>query len=86
MKTNARITNQYRVAETSDFDDMSRVFDNDIQAYKNLAEKAQRLGITVDMNEVNRLTDLAKAKDLELTRLFGLQKNQGFLPKYGSYK
>jgi hypothetical protein len=85
MKTNARITNQYRVAETSDFDDMSNVFSNDIQAYKNIATKAQRLGITVDMNEVNRLTDLAKAKDTELTRLFGLQKTQGFLPKYGSY-
>jgi hypothetical protein len=85
MKTNARITNQYRVAETSDFDDMNNVFGNDIQAYKNLAEKAQRLGITIDMNEVNRLTDLAKAKDRDLTRLFGLQKTQGFLPKYGSY-
>ena len=37
------------------------------------------------MGEVNRLTDLAKAKDVEMTRLFGLQKTQKFLPKYGSY-
>jgi hypothetical protein len=85
MKTNARITNQFRSVDTSDYDDINNVFSNDIQAYKNLADKAQRLGITMDMAEVNRLTDLAKAKDTELTRLFGLQKTQGFLPKYGSY-
>ena len=85
LKTNARLTNQYRVVDTSDFDDVNTVFTNDIQAYKNIAEKAQRLGISVDMGEVNRLTDLAKAKDLEMTRLFGLQKSQKFLPKYGSY-
>ena len=83
--TNARLTNQFRVVENNDFDNVDQIFGSDIANFKNIAERAAALGVRVDMDDVTRLANLAKSKDTELTRLFGLQKQQGFLPKYGSY-
>ena len=85
LKINSRLYKQFRSVDGEDYDDFSNIFANDIAAYKNLADKARRLGITVDANEVTRITNLATNKDRELSRLFSLQKQQGYLPKYGNY-
>ncbi len=85
LKINSRLTKQFRSVDGDDYDDFSNIFASDIQAYKNLAQKARGLGVAVDANEVTRITSLASNKDRELSRLFSLQKQQGYLPKYGSY-
>ena len=85
LKINSRLYKQFRSVDGEDYDDFNNIFGADITAFKNLSDKARRLGINVDANEVTRITNLATNKDRELSRLFSLQKQQGYLPKYGNY-
>ena len=84
-KINARMYNQFRSADHSEYDDVNQLFDSDIQAFKNLADKARQLGIAVDTQEVTRVADAAKTMNTDIIRKLGLQKTQGMLPKYGNH-
>jgi len=84
-KIGARINNKLRVVESDDVDDFNNIFSADIQAFQNIADKARNAGVAIDPNDVTRIVNFAKGKELEIGRKVGLMKTQGFTPKYGSY-
>lgn len=84
-KIGARINNKLRVVDQEDVDDFNNIFQVDIQAFQNIADKARNAGVAIDPNEVTRIVNFAKGKDIEIGRKVGLMKTQGLTPKYGSY-
>jgi hypothetical protein len=85
MKTNAKLNNQLRVVDSEDLESLNKVFDEDIENYKNLVERARTLGVEVDATDAQRLINFVKGKNTDFTRRLGLQKTQGLFPKYGNY-
>jgi hypothetical protein len=85
LKTNAKLNNQLRVVENEDFDSLNNLFDNDIEHYKTIVERARRLGVEVDETDALSLINFAKGKNTDFTRRLGLQKTQGMFPRYGNY-
>ena len=89
-KINARFNNQFRVIDGDDsqiFNDseLLKVFDEPIENVKALAEKASRLGVGIDPNEVTSVTNFAKNLSTDVGRRLQLQQTQGMVPKYGGY-
>ena len=84
-KIGARLNNKLRVVESDDIDDFQNILSADIQAMKNIAENARNAGIFVNMDDITRIANFAKAKETEIGRKIGLMKTQGLTPRYGSY-
>jgi hypothetical protein len=85
-KVTARMNNKFRVVSSDSYDDFNQSpFGDVIGGYESIVQRARRLGIDIDTNEVSKITELGKRRDTEMFRKLQLQSTQGMMPKYGSY-
>ena len=47
--------------------------------------RARQLGVAVDPTEFSKITEIGKAKDIDIFRRIQLQDTQKMTPKYGNY-
>src|SRR5210317_2205133 len=70
-KTNANMYNKFRSAD-NEYTDMADMdgspFGNAIGNFESIVNRARQLGIAIDPTDVSRITEIAKAKDIDIFR------------------
>ena len=84
-KTNANMYNKFRSGDNEYFHFDSSPFGNAIGNFESIVNRARQLGIAIDPTDVSRITEIAKAKDIDIFRRIQLQNTQKMTPKYGNY-
>ena len=84
-KQTSRMYNKFRSGD-SEYDDFSKApFGETIANYESIVNKARQLGVAIDPTEVSKITEIGKAKDIDIFRRIQLQDTQKMTPKYGNY-
>ena len=84
-KTNANMYNKFRSGDNEYIDMDGSPFGNAIGNFESIINRARQLGIAIDPTDVSRITEIAKAKDIDIFRRIQLQDTQKMTPKYGNY-
>ena len=84
-KTNANMYSKFRSGDNEYTDMDGSPFGNAIGNFESIINRARQLGITIDPTDVSRITETAKAKDIDIFRRIQLQDTQKMTPKYGNY-
>jgi len=84
-KTNANMYNKFKSGDNEYVSFDGSPFGNDIGNFESIINRARQLGVAVDPTDVSRITEIAKAKDIDIFRRIQLQDTQKMTPKYGNY-
>jgi hypothetical protein len=84
-KTNANMYSKFRSGDNEYTDMDGSPFGNAIGNFESIINRARQLGIAIDPTDVSRITEIAKAKDIDIFRRIQLQDTQKMTPKYGNY-
>jgi hypothetical protein len=84
-KTNANMYNKFKSGDNEYVSFDGSPFGNDIGNFESIINRARQLGVAVDPTDVGRITEIAKAKDIDIFRRIQLQDTQKMTPKYGNY-
>jgi hypothetical protein len=84
-KTNANMYNKFRSGDNEYINMDGSPFGNAIGNFESIINRARQLGIAIDPTDVSRITEIAKAKDIDIFRRIQLQDTQKMTPKYGNY-
>jgi len=84
-KTNVNMYSKFRSGDNEYIDMDGSPFGNAIGNFESIVNRARQLGIAIDPTDVSRITEIAKAKDIDIFRRIQLQDTQKMTPKYGNY-
>jgi len=85
-KSVAKMNKDFRVVGSNEvYAPDKSPFGDIIGNYESIVQRARRIGLDIDTNEVSKITELGKRRDTEIFRKLQLQDTQKLTPKYGGY-